>query len=540
MIPKSHGCGAGLHGLLEYVTHDAPTKGERHPRTADRVGAAGLVELPPGISLKAAAKVMTATVREQGLLKALAGVSARGRPSRDPYCHVTLSWHPDERPTRPEMERAVEGALASVGLAGHQAFWVAHTDTDHFHIHIVASRICWKTGRTHKLSHEKRKLSSWARAYEEAQGEIRVETRVKRATWREERRELHAQRDQAVAAGNRIEVARLERDLVVCPRNDLTPLSVADNTAKPADCRAPIGGRCVARAEAEVSNCSSDTPLAKQREQWPRSEPVRGPGREARTDEDRAEWDQYYACARAQPDADPRALRRKRVAISKRQGRRRRLKRFVVDAAAIVSRGVDVGGRATQTTVRGVTAVAGLAALGALAGTSFLAARSLEVGVSMLAMQQMRRRLHGKPALTGALHTEGLSLRRELGAPSGDRYRAAPWSDDRMDEVERHLNNISTAPYHYNPAAGLAPQPAGLLDRLRWRRRPVRPNPAEAPATPALGPPSRMDVGRAVPAPDPPTPARIASPPSHQRPLPVSQAHKTERAQKRGQDPSRG
>ena len=50
--------------------------------------------------------------------------------------------------------------------------------------------------------------------------------------------------------------------LVVCPRNDLTPLSVADNTAKPADCRAPIGGRCVARAEAEVSNCSSDTPLA--------------------------------------------------------------------------------------------------------------------------------------------------------------------------------------------------------------------------------------------------------------------------------------
>ena len=49
--------------------------------------------------------------------------------------------------------------------------------------------------------------------------------------------------------------------LVVCPRNDLTSLSVADNTAKP-----PIVGHrlgvAVSRTEAEVSNCSSDTPLA--------------------------------------------------------------------------------------------------------------------------------------------------------------------------------------------------------------------------------------------------------------------------------------
>ena len=32
-----------------------------------------------------------------------------------------------------------------------------------------------------------------------------------------------------------------EGKLVVCPRNGLTSLSVADNTAKPADCRLPMG-----------------------------------------------------------------------------------------------------------------------------------------------------------------------------------------------------------------------------------------------------------------------------------------------------------
>ena len=66
----------------------------------------------------------------------------------------------------------------------------------------------------------------------------------------------------AAPAARCVEVGWFYGLLVVCPRNGLTSLSVADNTAKPADCRAPIGGRCVARAEAEVSNCSSDTPLA--------------------------------------------------------------------------------------------------------------------------------------------------------------------------------------------------------------------------------------------------------------------------------------
>ena len=301
MIPKSHGNRSNLVSTLRYFEREAATG-------RGRVADYGVVELPP-TGLDSAGRIMMATVREQRRIKELRGVSPRGRPTNDPYYHLSLSWHPDEKPTRGDVEHTVEGALSALDLEGHQAVWVRHDDTDHVHVHIVVNRVCWRDGRTVRMQNDKRKLSAWALRHEREQGRVRVETRVQRQAWRATAQDLHRDRHTARVVGDTIAVGRLQRQL-------------ADHA-----------------------------------QAWPRSERSRGPGREARTDEDRQEWASHFACQRAQPDADPDVLRSERVRLSRKQGRRRRLKRRLAQFG-------DVVGRASRV----AKAVAGVAGGGIVSG----------------------------------------------------------------------------------------------------------------------------------------------------------------------------
>ena len=287
------------------------------------------VALPPGITLQTADRIMSATARGQATIKQLHGVSPRGRPSKDPFYVLSLSWHPDERPTRPEVQRAVESALASVGLEGHQSFWVMHADTEHPHVHIVALRISWETGRTVAMSHDKKRLSAWALAYEKEQGEIRVETRVRRDSWRSEGRDLRQEQHIARGRGDTIAIRTLGRE------------------------------------------------IAAHRRTFPPAEHSRGPGREARTDQDRTEWREVFACQRAQPDADPEVLRRERVRLSRKQGRRRRLKKVVAQAGDVVGRVSRVAGAGAVEIAHGASRTARVGAELAIFGAheASLAAR---------------------------------------------------------------------------------------------------------------------------------------------------------------------
>ena len=445
MIPKIHGSRGSIGATIAYFEREtAPGQG--------RVADVGFVELPPGLSLDTAGRIMAATAREQSRIKAMRGVSARGRPTRDPYYHLSLSWHPTERPTRPEVEHAVDGALAALDLAGHQAIWCAHSDTEHYHVHVVASRIAWKTGRTVRMSNDRRKLSTWAMAYEKAQGAVRVETRVKRAAWRTEGRDLRQQQDGARARGDTIAVGDLSR-------------AMADHS----------------RA-------------------WPAAERSRGPGREARTDEDRQEWASHFACQRAQPDTDPDALRRARIARSRKQRRRRRLKRAVAQAGDVVGRAgaavgrvsrvaKDVAGVAGAGVVSGAVEIVGgasratrvakniaiLAGFGVVIGAAEITAGTLKLGRRALVMGEMRRVLRERPSLRAAVHAERVSVRREVGAPAG-RYHSEPWSTARVDEIAHDLASKIPASYE---------EPVGLLTSL-GRMRLVLPVPsASARATPA-------------------------------------------------------
>ncbi|WP_162530764.1 AAA family ATPase [Rhodovastum atsumiense] len=104
--------------------------------------------------------------------------ASRTRPCTRDALHLSLSWHPDERPSRPDMEAAARSALQALGLGTARAVFVAHNDTTHAHLHIVASRINPETGKAFPDRDDYLALSRWAKAWEIAHGPVRCHGRL--------------------------------------------------------------------------------------------------------------------------------------------------------------------------------------------------------------------------------------------------------------------------------------------------------------------------------------------------------------------------
>ena len=178
MVPKINGLGRSFAGVAAYCLHDAPEPDDRSPETSERVAWTDTRNLPT-IQTERAARLMAATAKAAPDLKRLAGATRGGRKLAKPVLHYSLSWAQDETPDRREMSRAVDGSLEALGLEGHEALIVAHDDTRHPHVHVVANRVDPETGKAAKLGNSKLRLSRWAEGYERDQGRIRVERRVK-------------------------------------------------------------------------------------------------------------------------------------------------------------------------------------------------------------------------------------------------------------------------------------------------------------------------------------------------------------------------
>ncbi len=177
MIPKINGLGRSFAGVAAYCLHDAPEPDDRRPRTSERVGWAdtrNLATFRPG----RAARLMAATAKAAPDLKRLAGGSQGGRKLAKPVLHYSLSWAQDEAPDKGEMSRAVDESLEALGLESHEALIVAHEDTQHPHVHVIANRVDPETGKAATLGNSKLRLSRWAEGYEREQGRIRCERRV--------------------------------------------------------------------------------------------------------------------------------------------------------------------------------------------------------------------------------------------------------------------------------------------------------------------------------------------------------------------------
>lgn len=110
-------------------------------------------------------------------LKRDAGIDLRGADNKMPVMHYTLSWAPDDRPTKEQMIDAAFKSLKALGLQDHQATIAAHNDTDHAHLHIVVNTVHPTTGRTASLKFPALALRDFAREHDR----IRYENEAERA-----------------------------------------------------------------------------------------------------------------------------------------------------------------------------------------------------------------------------------------------------------------------------------------------------------------------------------------------------------------------
>lgn len=163
--------GRGFKGAALYVLHD-----KDKAKTSERVAWTHTENLPSN-DPNAAWKTMIWTAENADIIKRTAGRRVRSDKVKQPVYTLILPWHIDDKPTKEHMIDAGRAALASVGMEEHQALFVAHTDTDKPHIHIVANTINPKTGCVNKLFQSQRRLSKWASNYERKKGKIRCQQR---------------------------------------------------------------------------------------------------------------------------------------------------------------------------------------------------------------------------------------------------------------------------------------------------------------------------------------------------------------------------
>src|SRR5262249_55031544 len=154
VVPRVARKGRSFKGAGLYYLHD------KGALTAERVAFTHTENLPTRDAEKAI-RFMAYTAMREAELKARAGGSGRGSKLELPVYSYSLSWAPGEDPSQEEMIEAAKATLRELGLAGHEALFIAHNDEPHPHIHLVVNRVHPETGIAAKLSKDRLKLSAW-------------------------------------------------------------------------------------------------------------------------------------------------------------------------------------------------------------------------------------------------------------------------------------------------------------------------------------------------------------------------------------------
>ena len=191
MIAKIAKRGASFKGAGNYYLHD------KDAQTSERVVWTETVNLRTH-DPERALRVMAGTAMDRETIKEAAGIKASGRLSDKVVQTYSLSWHPDEQPSKAEMLAAARESLKVLGIEDRQALIVCHTDEPHPHIHVIVNRVSPADGRLSSTSQEKLKLSRWAEDWERRHGKIFCEQRVAN----------NAERDQGNFVKDRSNVAR--------------------------------------------------------------------------------------------------------------------------------------------------------------------------------------------------------------------------------------------------------------------------------------------------------------------------------------------
>lgn len=168
MIPRIHKRGSSFKEALNYVLHDPGSQ------TAHRLDWAFSANCGT-VDVADSWRPMYETWDRRTALKRENGVDLRGADNKTPVMHYTLSWAPDDRPSKQQMMDAALQSLKALGLGDHQAAIAAHNDTAHPHVHIVVNTVHPTTGRTAPLKFPARTLRDFASEHDRQRGVYNAE-----------------------------------------------------------------------------------------------------------------------------------------------------------------------------------------------------------------------------------------------------------------------------------------------------------------------------------------------------------------------------
>lgn len=151
MVGKVIGTGSGFRGVVNYLL-----AGKKDDPNPDRVSWVGfrnmLTEDPQDVP---------------ALMRATANQSTR---CKSPVYHYAISWHRDHTPSDDLMRDIADATLKDLGLEEHQVFLMAHDDTAHRHVHIIANRVHPETTKAWSNGHDYRRLEISLRKQAETRG----------------------------------------------------------------------------------------------------------------------------------------------------------------------------------------------------------------------------------------------------------------------------------------------------------------------------------------------------------------------------------
>lgn len=160
MVPRVTSKGRSFKGAGAYFLHDLGKAS-----TSERVAFTHTVNMLTDDPEKAL-KVMAWTAEHAQELKAASGQKTTGRKANGQAVYnFVLSWSPDMDPAPAEMVDLGLRSLQVLGVAEHEALFVAHNDTPHKHMHVILNRVHPETGLMATMGLDQNKLSRMAQAY---------------------------------------------------------------------------------------------------------------------------------------------------------------------------------------------------------------------------------------------------------------------------------------------------------------------------------------------------------------------------------------
>jgi len=178
MIVRIMSRGTSFKGCAAYLTHDPEAQ------TDERVAWTHTLNLAND-HVPSAVDEMLWTARNAELLKQEAGIRAGGRTTENAVKHLSLNWSPEDNPTREHMIETSEEFLRHMKWQEHQALLVAHDDKAHPHVHVMLNVVHPESGLRLDDNFERRRAQAWARDYEQEQGRVYCEQRLKNPEERE-------------------------------------------------------------------------------------------------------------------------------------------------------------------------------------------------------------------------------------------------------------------------------------------------------------------------------------------------------------------